>query len=178
MAQKSTIAKVRLNVSDLDRNFFDDYSLAVARHPSETESRMMLRIAAFAAHAHDRLEFGRGISTDNEPDIWLRELTGDIALWIELGTPDPDRLRKACGRAERVVLYAYGERAVKVWWEKHAPALERFRNLEVFSLHDAQCAELSDLSGPNMELQCTISDGEWFITDGTQTVAVKPQSLR
>ncbi len=178
MALKSTISKVRLNVSDLDSDRYGDFNLAVARHPSETEARMMLRIVAFALNASERLEFGRGISTDDEPDLWLKDLTGEIELWVDLGTPDPDRLRKACGRARRVVLYAYGERSVSVWWEKHATALERFRNLAVYKISDVDRDALAALASANMNLQCTISGGEVWLTDETRTVEVRPVLLR
>lgn len=175
MALKSSIFKVRLNVSDLDKNAYRDFSLAVARHPSETDARMMLRVAAFALHADERLAFGRGISTQDEPDLWKQELNGDISLWIELGTPDPDRLRKACGRSERVVLYAYGERRFSVWWEKHASALARFTNLTVYAISDNEHEDLTALAsqGSGLELQCTISDGEMWISDSERSVEIK-----
>jgi uncharacterized protein YaeQ len=177
MALKSTVFKVRLNISDLDRNFYEDFSLSVARHPSETDERMMLRVVAYALHADSQLAFGRGISTDDEPDLWLKDLTGAIDLWIELGTPDPDRLRKACGRARQVVLYAYGERALKVWWEKHAAALGRFDNLRVYAVEDSPFTALGELAAPGLALQCTVSDGELWVTDGTRSLALRPQLL-
>lgn len=178
MSLKSTVFKVRLNVSDLDRGFYDNFSLALARHPSETIARMMLRVAAFALQADRRLEFGRGISTDDEPDLWRRDLTGLIEQWIELGTPDPDRLRKACGRAAQVVLYGYGERALKIWWDKHARALARFDNLAIFSVADDEVTTLAGLAIPGVTLQCTISDGELWLTDGQQNVEIRPQVLK
>ncbi|MFT7286257.1 MAG: hypothetical protein ACI87W_000361 [Halieaceae bacterium] len=178
MALKATMFRVKLNVSDLDRNVYDDFALAVARHPSETEARMMLRIAAFALHADRQLAFGRGISTDDEPDLWRKDLTGTIELWIELGTPDPARLRKACGRAKEVVLYSYGERAMKVWWEKNADGLSRFDNLSVYAFSDAETAALAALAAPGLSLQCTVTDGELWVTDGTESVEMKPQALR
>ena len=101
MALKSTIYKAKLNVTDMDRHVYQEFPLTIACHPSETELRMMLRVLAFAMHADARLEFGRGISTDNEPDLWQKSLTDDIELWIDLGAPDESRIRKACGRAHR-----------------------------------------------------------------------------
>jgi uncharacterized protein YaeQ len=178
LALKSTVFKVKLNVSDLDRNVYEDFSLAVARHPSETDARMMLRVAAFALHADANLEFGRGISTDDEPDLWRKDLTGAVELWIELGTPDPDRLRKAAGRAQQLVLYAYGERAFKVWWDKHAQALQRFENLAVYLFDDVACANLADLAAPGLSLQCTISSGELWLTTGERSLELQPQVLR
>ncbi|GAB5413448.1 MAG: YaeQ family protein [Congregibacter sp.] len=177
MALKSTIIKIKLTVSDMDRHVYQDFPLAVARHPSETDARMMLRVAAFAMHADERLAFGRGISTQDEPDLWRQELNGDISLWVELGTPDPDRLRKACGRAEQVVLYAYGERRFSVWWEKHAPALARFSNLMVYEISDNEHEDLAALAsqGSGLELQCTISDAELWISDSERSVEINPK---
>ena len=111
MAAKSTIYKAQLNVADMDRQVYDTFPLTIACHPSETEARMMLRIVCFALHADPNLLFGRGISTDNEPDLWQRSLSNDIQLWIDLGTPDESRIREASGRAGRVLLYVYGDRA-------------------------------------------------------------------
>lgn len=178
MALKSTVFKVKLNVADLDRHVYEDFALAVARHPSETDARMMLRIAAFALHADSRLQFGRGISTDDEPDLWVKDLRDDIDLWVELGTPDPDRLRKASGRAKAVVLYAYGERAFKVWWDKHAEALSRFHKLSVYSVRDDELALLAALAAPGLQLQCTVSEGELLLSTDKLSVPLKPETLQ
>jgi uncharacterized protein YaeQ len=177
MAQKSTIFKAKLNVADMDRQVYGDFSLTLARHPSETDERMMLRLLAFALHAGEQLEFGKGISTDDEPDLWQKSLSGEIDLWIELGTPDPDRIRKACGRAREVVLYAYGRRAVPVWWEKHGAALRRFDNLKIFEISGDSCEQLAAMVQGSMLLQCTITDGEAWLTCGDQSVNVKPAPL-
>ena len=177
MAQKSTIFKARLNIADMDRQVYGDFALTVARHPSETDERMMLRLLAFALHADEQLEFGKGISTDGEPDLWRKSLSGEIDLWIELGTPDPDRIRKACGRAREVVLYAYGRRAVPVWWEKHGAALRRSENLKVFEIPADSCEQLADMAQASMQLQCTITEGEAWFNCGDQSANVKPAPL-
>jgi uncharacterized protein YaeQ len=160
MALKSTIFKAELNVADMDRQVYGDFNLTIARHPSETDERMMLRILAFALHAGERLEFGRGISTDDEPALWRKSLSGEIELWVELGTPDESRLRKACGRSDAVVVYCYGDRAVPIWFDKISAGLQRFNNLQVFCVNDAAMQELGAISAANMQLQCTIQDGE------------------
>jgi uncharacterized protein YaeQ len=177
MALKSSIHKTALNVADMDRHVYDDFSFTIARHPSETDERMMLRIMAFALHASQQLEFGKGISTDDEPDLWQKSLSGEIELWIDLGTPDASRLRKACGRSLEVVLYCYGGRTVPVWWEKNRRELKRPRNLSVFSIDDEACAELAAMARANMELQCTIEDGEAWISDNQQRVLLAPRSM-
>lgn len=178
MALKSTIFKLDLNVADLDRQFYADFPLTLARHPSETDERMMLRVLAFALHASETLEFGRGISTDDEPDLWQKDLTGCIETWIELGTPDPDRLRKACSRSRRVILYAYGDRAAPVWWQKHGPSLARFRHLEVWQIPDSSARALAAMARSGLALQCTLSGGEVWLTGAGEAVTVQPQLLK
>ena len=119
MALKSTVVKAELQVSDLDRHYYATHNLTVAQHPSETDERLMVRLLAFALFAEERLEFGRGLSQDDEPDLWLKELTGEIDLWIDLGQPEEARIRKACGRARRAVVVTYSGRSADIWWEKN-----------------------------------------------------------
>ena len=118
MALKSTIFKAELQVSDLDRNHFATHALTIARHPSETDERMMVRVLAFALHAHEALAFGRGLGADDEPGLWQKDLTGAIEVWIDVGQPDDKRVRRACGRTARIFVYAYGDRVVDAWWDK------------------------------------------------------------
>jgi uncharacterized protein YaeQ len=173
VALKASVFRLKLQLADLDRQRYQDFPLTLARHPSETDARMMLRVLAFALHADDRLAFGRGISTDEDPDLWLKNLDGTIDSWIELGTPDPERLKRACGRAAHVVLYAYGDRAVPVWWKRHQAALERLARLSVMQVEDGAMQALANAFEPGMELQCTISEGEAMLSwdEGSLTVA-------
>jgi len=131
MALKSTIFKAEISVADIDRGYYRDHALTIARHPSETDERMMLRLLAFALHADDALEFGRGISTDDEPDLWRRDLTGVVEQWIDVGLPDEREVRKACGRAREVHVLAYGGRAVDLWWRNVREKLQRQDRLAV-----------------------------------------------
>lgn len=180
MAIKSSIYKARLNVTDMDRHVYQEFPLTIACHPSETEARMMVRILAFAMHAHERLEFGRGISTDNEPDLWQKSLTDDIELWIDLGTPDESRIRKASGRAQRVVLYVYGDRSVPVWWSKQEAMLKRFSHLSVVQISDASMNALVAMAGSAMSLQAMIEDGQMVFssTEHDELVQVEMTVLK
>jgi len=178
VALKSTVVRLTLQLADLDRQLYRDFPLTVARHPSETAARMMLRVLAFALHANEQLAFGRGISTDEDPDLWLKNLDGTIDSWIELGTPDPDRLKRACGRAERVVLYAYGDRAVPVWWKRHQPALERLERLSVLQVDDGAMLALAEAFQQGMTLQCTISEGEAMLSWERGSLSVVPTALK
>ncbi|HEY3432989.1 MAG TPA: YaeQ family protein [Rhodocyclaceae bacterium] len=177
MAIKSTIFKASLNISDMDRNYYGQHGLTLARHPSETDERLMVRLLAFALFADERLEFGRGISADDEPALWLKEYSGEIRLWIEVGQPDERLLRRASGRAEKVVLLAYGGRALDVWWQKEGPTISRLKNLEVLALTEEQSSGLAALAERGMDLQCTVQDGQVWMTDGPNTVHIELRRL-
>ena len=177
MALKATVYKVELDISDIDRGYYGSHALTLARHPSETEERLMIRLLAFVMHADDRLEFGRGLSTDDEPDLWLREDTGEIQLWIDVGLPDERRLRKAAGRSPQLALLAYGQRAMDVWWRKNSADLRRLQSLKVWSLSDDAVADLASLARRNMKLQCTIQEGQIAFSDGDEYVVVQPERL-
>jgi uncharacterized protein YaeQ len=175
MALKATIFKAALQVADMDRNHYADYSLMLARHPSETDARMMVRLLAFACHASESLEFGRGLSTDDEPDIWQKTLSDEIELWIDLGQPDEKRVRKACNRADQVWIYTYQPRAANVWLEQNSATLARFDNLNVVGLDAESVEELAGLAQRNMQLQCTIQDGLVWFGDDARSVSLQPE---
>ncbi len=177
MALKSTVFKANVNVSDLDRHYYAAHSLTLARHPSETDQRMMVRLLAFALFADERLEFGKGLSTTDEPALWLKDYTGEVKLWIEVGLPDERVLRRAAGKADEVVLLAYGGRTVDLWWQKEGAALSRLGNLRVLAVSPEASAELEALVERGMDLQCTIQDGQVWLTDGAQTVHIEPRRL-
>jgi uncharacterized protein YaeQ len=170
MALKSTIFKVELQIADLERNYYQNHSLTVARHPSETDERMMVRVLAFAMHADEALAFGKGLSSEDEPDLWRKDLTGAIELWIEVGQPDEKRVRRACGRASQVVVLTYGGRVADMWWQQNGTALKRNDNLTVINLPAEESRALATLAERGMQLQCTLQDGElWLIVDGENT---------
>lgn len=175
MALKATVYRAELSVADIDRNYYADHTLILARHPSETEERLMVRLVAFAQHASEALTFARGVSTDDEPDLWERDATGAVLHWIELGIPDERRLRRAAGRSRRVTLVAYGQRAFEVWWRKHQAALARLDKLTVWVLPDAAVAALGMLAARNMNLQCVIQDGQLTLGSTIASVTVEPQ---
>ncbi|MGE5089961.1 MAG: YaeQ family protein [Candidatus Levyibacteriota bacterium] len=178
MALKSTICKAALSVADIDRGYYGDHALTIARHPSETDERMMVRLLAFALHAHDALSFGRGLSTEDEPDLWRSDLTGAIEQWIEVGLPDERELRKACGRAREVHVVAYGGRAVDLWWQGVRDRLERQERLTVTEVPPDASRALAHMAGRSMDLQVTIQEGHVLVTDGATSVAVDLRVLK
>jgi len=171
MALKATIFKADVQIADMDRHYYQDHVLTIARHPSETDERMMVRLLAFIVHADEALVFGKGLSADDEPDIWQKDLTGAIQLWIEVGQPDEKRIMKACGRAEKVVIYSYSSNS-SIWWNQVSNRVERARNLTVVNLDSAVSQALAKLAQRNMQLQCTIQDGQIWITANDETVQV------
>ncbi len=176
MALKATIFKADIQIADMDRGHYADYSLTLARHPSETDERMMLRLLAFALFADPMLAFGKGLCVDDEPDLWQKDLTGAIERWIDVGQPDEKWVRKACGRAREVVVLTYG-RALEVWWAGARAKLERQASLTVIELAREQSAELARLAERTMRLQFTIQEGQVWVTNGRDSVVIEPRTL-
>jgi uncharacterized protein YaeQ len=184
MALNATIFKADLQIADMDRHYYNSHALTIARHPSETDERMMVRVLAFARHAHEALSFAKGLSDNDEPDIWQKDLTGAIDLWIEVGQPEEKRILKACGRADQVVLYTYGGHGASIWWNQISPKLARLKNLTVINVAPATTQALAGMAQRNMQLQCTVEDGDIWLgsNDGTvqveMSVLMSPQSSR
>lgn len=180
MALSATIFKASLQIADLDRNYYQDHALTLARHPSETDERLMVRLLAFALNAalagDSPLEFGRGLSAEDEPDLWSRDLTGGIRLWIDVGQPDEKAVRKACSRAAAVRIYSYGGQAA-AQWRKQFGVPGRRTNLEIFRLDAQATRQLAGLARRSMRLQLTIQDGRVLVTDGAQAVEIAAEAL-
>jgi len=174
MASNATIIKAELQLSDLDRHYYATHNLTLAQHPSETQERLMVRLLAFALFADERLEFGRGLSDEDEPALWRRDYTGAIEQWIEVGQPDESRLRKAGGRARHVVVVGYGGQAAEAWWTRNAAALARLKNLTVLDIAPADLAAVTALFARGMRLTAMIQDGELQLMDTDTTVALRP----
>ncbi len=177
MAIKATIYKTNLQISDMDRGFYDDLSLTIARHPSETDERMMVRLLAFALNADENLRFTRGLCADDEPEIWQKSLSDEIELWIDVGLPQENRVRKACNRSGQVCLYTYGGRAAALWWEKNAPKLARFKNLTVINLPETATKEMALLANRSMDLHCSIQDQMVLLGDQETSVTIELEPL-
>lgn len=165
MALKSTICKAELHVSDLDRHYYQTHNLTLARHPSETDERMMVRLLAFALYASDALTFGRGLSAEDEPDICELDPTGAIERWIDVGLPDERNVRRAAHRSRAMVLVTYGGRVADMWWQANESKLSGLENLTVLNLSAEEGAALAALAGKTMRLQCTIQDGTAWLAD-------------
>lgn len=176
MALKSTIYKFDLNIADLDRQYYAQHNLTVARHPSETDERVMVRLIAFTLYADEALQFGKGLSDDEEPDLWQKDLTGAIQLWIDVGLPTEKEIRKACGRAEQVAIVLYGGRVADMWWEQNSKALLKLNNLSVINLPETQA--LADIVSRNMALSCTIQDKHILVSYEGGSLEIMPVFLK
>jgi len=174
MAISSTINKISLNIANMDQHYYQTYELTVAQHPSENDFRFMIRLIAFMANAHERLNFTKGLSSDDEPELWQKTLTDDIELWIDLGQPDEKRIRKACGRSEQVIIYTYHEKKAKVWWEQQQIKLQRFTNLKVFHIN---AEGVETMVKRTMQLQCNIQDGEIYLNDDDSSFTITAERL-
>lgn len=176
MAIKATVFKAALQIADLDRHYYADHNLTLAQHPSETDERMMVRLLAFALYASEALSFGKGLSSDEEPDLWQKDLTGAIERWIEVGLPDERALRKACGRAAQVVVISYG-RAAPIWWNENRNKLQRLDNLTVLNLAPDATQALAAMASRTMQLQCTLQEGHVMITSEAGMIEIEPEIL-
>lgn len=174
MAQKATIYKVELSVCDMDRHYYETHKLTVAKHPSETDERLMVRILAFALNAHEQLEMTKGLSTDDEPDIWQKSLSGELELWVALGLPSEKIVRQSCGKADQVIIYTYGGTTAEVWWEKIKNSTTRFDNLQVLNFAENDTNELGKLANRSMKVQVNIQDGDVMVSLDDNIVYLTP----
>ncbi len=175
MAISATIHKVTLNIANMDSHYYETHELTMAQHPSETDFRFMIRLILFSKHASPALSFTRGLSSEDEPALWEKSLNGEILRWIDLGQPDEKRIRKSCGRSQKVNIYTYQKRKSKVWWESSAKKLERFENLEV-SLVEAP--EIEALKQRSMTLSCSIQDGHMYLSDDVSSLEISFETLK
>jgi uncharacterized protein YaeQ len=181
LALKATIYKASLQISDMDRQVYAEHVLTLALHPSETEERLVIRLLAYALQVPPNQDFGalqfaRGLSDVDEPDLWQHDLSGQLVQWIEVGQPDERRLAKACGRAARVSIYAYASSA-PIWWAAIRNKVLRQKNLAIWQIQPDQSQALAGLAQRAMQWQVTVQDGTvWVSSDGV-AVELTPQRL-
>lgn len=171
MATKATIYKALINIANMDSHYYAEHNLTMAKHPSETDLRLMVRLISFILNADEGLVFTKGISQEDEPDLWRMSLGGEIELWIDLGQPDVKRIKKACGRSDEVIIYTYQEGMATAWWKNIETSLTRFSNLKVIYLEIE--GDIEVLLTRAMSLQANISDGELTLITQEQSIIVK-----
>jgi len=181
MALKSTIFKAALAVADIDHGYYADHALTLARHPSETDERMMIRLVALALNAYKlqdvckgdgTLAFGAGLSNVEEPDVWLRDFTGETKLWIEVGQPEDKPVIKACGKSDEVIVYCFNH-AAEIWWRGIENKLARPQNLSVYRVPTEASQALAALAQRSMQLQATIQENTLTLGDGANSIDVE-----
>lgn len=176
MALKSTIYKINLNIADMDRHYYQTHMLTLAKHPSETEERLMVRLLAFVLYADEALQFGKGLSDDDEPDLWQKDLTGAIERWIGVGLPDEREIRKACGKAKQVVQVLYGGRTAEMWWEQHQKAMLKLDNVTVINLPETQA--LTAAASRSLSMSVTIQDQQLLVSHDGGSFELSPVILK
>ncbi len=181
MAIKSTIFKANLQVADITHSYYADHALTLARHPSETDERMMIRLAALAINAYQlqstcngdgTLAFGDGMSNPDEPDAWLRDYTGRPRVWIEVGQPEDKPLTRACSKADEVLVYCFAHSA-DIWWKGIQTKLSRLEKLQVWRIPSEASQELAKLAQRSMQLQATIQEDSLMMSSEQGTVEIE-----
>jgi len=162
----------------MDRHYYAEHLLTLSRHPSETDERMMVRLLAFALNAHEYLSFGQGLTDDESADLWQKDLTGVIDLWIDVGLPDEKLIRKACGRAKHVIVYCYGGRSAQLWFEQNSSQFERQDNLTIVSITQESTRAIANLAKRTMKLQCNIQEGQIWLMDDKESITVELEVLK
>lgn len=170
MSTKTTICKALLNIANMDIHYYNEHNLTMAQHPSESDLRLMNRLVAFILNANDNLVFCKGIDEDDEPDLWEKDFGDDIKLWIDIGQPDEKRIKKACGRSEKVIIYTYQENVATPWFKQMEKVIKRFKNLSVIHL-DIQ-GDIEELAQRSMSFQCNISEEELTLIKDDQSLII------
>jgi uncharacterized protein YaeQ len=178
VAIKATVFKANLQIADMDRHYYAEHALTLSRHPSETDERMMVRLLTFALNADEYLAFGQGMTDDDAADLWKKDLTGTIELWIDVGLPDEKLIRKACGRANQVVVYCYGGNAAQMWFDQNAKQFARLKNLTVINLPQENTQAIANLAERTMQLQCNIQDGQVWLMNDKESIIIERSILK
>jgi uncharacterized protein YaeQ len=181
MALKATICKATLQLADMDRHVYGEHSVTIARHPSETDERMMIRLLAFALNlpaddAHGSLDFAKDLWDTDEPALWQKDLTDQIVQWIDVGQPDEKRMMRASPRASKVSVYSYSA-STPIWWSGVATKITRAENLSVWQVPAEQSQALAALAQRTMQMQVSVQDGHVWITSGDEAIEITPQRL-
>lgn len=178
MALKSTIFKASVSLSNMDTHLYKSLALTIAQHPSETDERMMVRLLAYVLNAeHEGLAFGRGLSNEEEPALYLKSLTDDVLLWIDIGLPDKERVKKASHKADNVLVYVYGTNNATTWWEQNSKALTQFKNVSFIKVPPEASEAMANMVDRTMQLSCTIQDGEIWLSDDNGSTSIELEKL-
>lgn len=177
MALKPTIYKLQVAISDFNKEYYDTLNLTIAQHPSETLERMMARVMAFCLNASSSLEFAKGLSNPEEPDVWEKTLDGQIALWIDVGEPQPERIKKASRQAKVLKVYSFNSKS-DTWWQQNREKLLANKNAQFYQFEWPQIQSLATFTQRTMDWSLSISDQSIYITDAEQSLELSVTALR
>lgn len=176
MALKPTIYKSQIELADSDNNRYESLALTLARHPSETLERLAARLMAYCLNSSRGLEFTRGLSTADEPDIWQHSDSGEIEHWIEVGQPEHLRLRKACGRAKLVSLYTFGNSS-DTWWKLNEEAVAALPHFRGWKFDWPEIELIAAMLDRNVQLSVSIVGGIIYVDNGSSSTSLEPKLL-
>ena len=175
MALKPTIYKARIALSHLERNLYDNLNLTVALHPSETLQRMVARVLAFCLNYQDDLTFTKGLSDVEEPDLWVYTIDDKVQLWIDVGEPDPERVRKSARKASQVVVYSFNQKS-DTWWQQSRAKISK-NGVKVVRFNPESVISLSELVERTMDWSITITGESAFVATPNGEVEIDWQTL-
>ena len=178
MALNATIHKVELSLADMDTHRYENYALTVAQHPSETAERVMVRVLAYAMFAQEHLTFGRGLSTDEDADLQVLDLTGALHTAVLVGLPEEKLIRQFCGRASEVMIVSFGRARQEAWWRRNASALRQLAPLTVYRLAPEPTEALAELLRRSVRLSVSVQDGEYLCSSADGAVSIAPELLK
>ncbi|MGO2684075.1 YaeQ family protein [Microbacterium sp.] len=177
MAIGSTIYTFAVQLADTDRGVYDDFTLRAARHPSETDAYMVTRLLAYCLEYTEGIAFGEGISSTEVPAVIVRDLTGAITAWIEVGAPDAERLHHGSRLADRVAVYTHRDPA-KVTAPWAGKRIHNVEAIEVFSFDPGFIDDAVRLLERRSTVTLTVTEGQLYLdlngTTLTSTVHAQP----
>lgn len=176
MALKPTIYKFRIALTDMNRDYYDSLNLTIAQHPSENEERMMARVLAFCLNATPDLQFTKGLSSIEEPDIWLKTLDDQIDLWIEAGEPDHERVKKATRLAKQVKVYSFNSKS-DVWWKQNQAKFAPLK-AQVVRFDSQGIQAFSQMTARTLDLGVMLSGETAYISADSQQCEVNWETLQ
>jgi len=172
MAIGASIYKVNLNLSNFNTHYYHDFNLTMAKHPSENEARMMFRLAAFCYCAHEDLEFTKGLSTQDEPELWQKDLTGDILHWIELGQPDEKRIKQAAGKSRKVSIFTTNPNSALEWESKIKKKVSSDK-VNIYHLDVTDNGPIDRFVEKSMILSCTLEDNLMHLSNDRERIGIQ-----
>ena len=178
MTPTETTYNIRQQIMNRDRNYFHDHAFSVPHPLLESKERMIVNLFAFALHANEALKFVNVQRVENTTDIWIKDVAGNIELWINVGLPDEKLVHTACGLAKQVVIYSYNGHVADMWWDKNEGKLKLLKNLTVINLPMETTRAMEKMVQSNAQLNFTIQDGRTWLANQENTMQIESKILK